>query len=436
LALNNVAPPARALDESLESTDVTLGFHVSVATSNCQDIGDAMRELGQKMQLRNRGAPDFVALHYSCKRDAESLRNNALLTFGNGALHGGSSCLGVMSQEGALLGGHGPIGAFAIWDDQGAYGTALVPLAEDPRSAAAKAMRLAQERAGRPGEAPDLVWLTSAPGHEEAVLMGIKDVVGPAVLIVGGSAADDTVEGAWTQLSSDATDGNAVAVSAIFSSQPVNASFHGAYAPTAFSGKVTEANGRHLIAIDGRPAAQVYAEWTAGLIEIPEQGSAFILSQTSLHPLARQDGHIAGIPYYLTLHPAFVHSDGRLEMFADIHIGETLTLMLGSHESLIERAANVAAASRGRRGMSEVSGALMVYCGGCMLNIKDKMDIVAESVADALSAAPFLGLFSFGEQGEVVSGGTKHANLMISCIAFGGPNKEPDGPTDNSFERN
>ena len=60
----------------------------------------------------------------------------------------------------------------------------------------------------------------------------------------------------------------------------------------------------------------------------------------------------------------------------------------------------------------------MVYCGGCMLAVQDKMDDVVTGVRDAVGTAPFLGVFTFGEQGPILEGRNAHGNLMISCITF------------------
>jgi hypothetical protein len=46
------------------------------------------------------------------------------------------------------------------------------------------------------------------------------------------------------------------------------------------------------------------------------------------------------------------------------------------------------------------------------------MPQVAQAVAQRLAGAPFVGCFTFGEQGAI-QGRNMHGNLMISAIAFG-----------------
>jgi hypothetical protein len=69
-------------------------------------------------------------------------------------------------------------------------------------------------------------------------------------------------------------------------------------------------------------------------------------------------------------------------------------------------------------GPESLAGGLMVYCAGCMLAVDSRMPEVASKVAEAFSGTPFLGCFTFGEQGCVVERNV-HGNLMISAIAFG-----------------
>jgi len=126
---------------------------------------------------------------------------------------------------------------------------------------------------------------------------------------------------------------------------------------------------------------------------------------------------VQGIAHYLLAHPAISNGDGSIDLFADLHPGERITQMSGTTTALAERAERVARQAR-PQAMQEVAGALMVYCGGCMLSIRDKMDVVLEGTTSALDGAPFLTHFSFGEQGRVVGGGNRHGNLMISCLIF------------------
>jgi hypothetical protein len=111
-----------------------------------------------------------------------------------------------------------------------------------------------------------------------------------------------------------------------------------------------------------------------------------------------------------------------LNLFADVHEGEELFLMRGRVEALTARAgrtAGVALNDLPRESGSPI-GALVVFCGGSMLSILDEMEAVTAGLTDAFGDIPYLGLFSFGEQGWNSIHGNRHGNLMISVTVFGG----------------
>lgn len=393
-------------------------FEFVSVVSRTRDISRAMTELAVAVGRQDASRPDFIALYYGTGRVAEEVHREAVEAFGVAALHGGSSCLGVMSSDGAAIASGDAIGLCAIRDPDGDYGTASECMGKDARMAAAHATRQALRRADRAGEVPDLVWLTAAPGREEAVLAGIKDVVGQSALIVGASAADNEIAGNWSQVSPDGVAREAVVVSVMFPSVPIACTFDSGYAPTGKHGTVTRAEGRVLHEIDGRSAVDVYESWTGRRVR-PDKGKISILSEASMAPLGRVVSELDGIPFHVLAHPAVAHADGRLELFADLADGQEIWLMESSEDSLVERAGLVANASRARLAGCDVAGGLVVYCGGCMLAVRPRMEDVSRSVSEALGRAPFLGIFSFGEQGETVCGESRHSNLMISCVLFG-----------------
>ena len=92
----------------------------------------------------------------------------------------------------------------------------------------------------------------------------------------------------------------------------------------------------------------------------------------------------------------------------------------GTADSLVSRAGRVATSALRSGGIdaSSVAGGLVVYCAGCMLAVQEEMDGVVQQMRAALGDAPFLGTFTFGEQGCFVGGDNYHGNLMISVVVF------------------
>ena len=384
-------------------------MHIQVqSASSVAELSRKIRESGV--------SPSFLSVHCNadCRPDLP-LEGVSSAT----ALIGASSCQGVVATSDASE----PVAAFIVSDADGSYGSAVLPLDGAPTEIARNATLAALEDAGRPGEKPDLVWVSGTPGTEEAILAGIESVLGPDVPIIGGSAADNSVEGNWFVFGKNAIYNDGVVISVLFPSTPVSFAYQNGYAPTANTGVVTRAKGRRVYEIDGRPAGEVLSEWSHGAVPSEDAGpeGRRIISESTFWPLGRRMNDFGGVSYYLLAHPAIAHASGAVDFFADVADGETLTQMQGSVEGLIERAGRVVALAKkaGDFQTAEVKGALIVYCGGCMLSIQDRLGDVAQSLRNELGQAPFVTCFTFGEQGPILGRGNRHGNLMISSIVFG-----------------
>jgi len=339
-------------------------------------------------------------------------------------IHGSTSCLGVMTNQGAFVEGGKGCGFLAISDEAGAYGSAVVAVEadDDVEAAARSAILTALARAGRTGEAPELIWLSATPGIEERVIASIHETIGEGVPICGGTAADNEVAGGWMVFDGASAHGSGIALSVMFPSVSLGYAFHSGYRPTSTKGRVTASEGRQILSIDGRPGAEVYNEWSGGRIEqaLNNKGGS-VIANTSLAPLGRTRDAVAGFDYYLLSHPESVSENSALGLFSNIDVGDEIVLMEGTEDNLVQRAARVAenALEMARLDQSRLSGALVIYCAGCMLTVQDRMDEVAQGVCQALGDKPFLGSFTFGEQGCFIGGSNHHGNLMISVVVFG-----------------
>lgn len=391
---------------------------IATAQSRAGDPVRAVEDLAGSLAIDTFGKPNFVALHFGVGTAAAGLYTAAAARLATAALHGGSSCLGVMTQDGVNIASGAGLGAFAIWDAEGSYGTGSCDLGTDAGDAARQATEAALAMANRVGEIPDLVWLTVTPGREEQVLDGIRAVIGNQTPIVGGSSADNDVSGNWAQFGPLHIHSDGVVVSVLFPSTSIASAYESGYAPTGDNGVVTRVHGRRLFEIDGQPAASVYHGWTGSAVSVADDAPLSILAAATLWPLGRAERQIEGVPFHLLAHPAVANPDGSLDLFADVAEGDRLWQMQGSADSLVARAEWVARQARADASV-HMAGALVVYCGGCMLAVRDRLDEVQQGVNAALGDVPWLGVFTFGEQGLPAGGVAKHGNLMISCTVFG-----------------
>ncbi|OYX35256.1 MAG: hypothetical protein B7Y99_03825 [Caulobacterales bacterium 32-69-10] len=364
-------------------------------------------------------APDLLVV-YATERHARPELIAALMAAAPRAqIVGGTSCGGVMTDAGFHTGPDGALGLLGVRDADGSYGVGSAPLGDDAVGAAAQAMNRALAAAGRDYECPVLVWCCQPPGCEEAVIDGVQSVIGPNTPIIGGSAADETIGGRWRQFSAEGILADHVVVAALFPSVDHGAAFQSGYAPTGHVGVVTKAGDRRVLEIDHRPAVEVYSAWTDGAVPASDLG--MILAKSTPTPLGRIAGEQDGVPMFVLSHPALIGDESDFSLFTEICEGDQIHLMRGSVESLVTRAGLVVDDARAAGGWprAETRGGLVIYCGGCMLHVRERMDEVAALVSDAMGGAPFLGAFTFGEQGAIVDSCNRHGNLMVSALTFG-----------------
>jgi hypothetical protein len=374
-------------------------------------------------QLKQQGceSPQFLMVQASALHDLAEIGRQVAAAWPACVVHAATSCLGSMTDAGTYLDGDAPaVCLFAITDPDGDYGSCGVGIDGPVRDAAMRATQAALWSAGRPGEAPEVVWLSATPGREEQVLEGIQSVVGTSVAIVGGSAADNAIAGNWRILADGSAVGDGLIVSVMFPATKSANAFHSGYTPTERTGTVTDASARTILTIDHRPAAEVYAEWTEGKICAPESGARNILMESALAPIGRTIGDLAGAPIYLLSHPETTSREGGVTLFTDIQRGDVCTVMHGTMDSLIRRPLDVARAACDSREIParDIRGIIFVFCAGCMLAVHARIDEVRQSIADNFPGVPFIVAFTFGEQGSVLPGFNRHGNLMISAVVL------------------
>lgn len=391
---------------------------VFVRSTTERNTAKALDCLCRDLSAKER-ASQFVIVFFEAGHDVSLMHEDLGRTFKNAAILGGTS------NGGALAAGAGPVSA-ALWilsDEEGDFGSACLPKGDDPAGAAEAALKKAIQSANCDGELPDLVWIYQSPGNEEAVLEGLRRIVGDRCPIVGGSAADEDLSGQWTQLATDDHSKSGIAVGAFFPSGRIEVVFQGGYEPTGKSGVVTavsgsgsDTSGRVVREIDGVPAAEVYNGWIDGKIDAQVKSGGTVLAETTMHPLAIKTGEHLKVPQYLLIHPETAQACGSLTTFANVPKGAQLLCMKGDKSRLVARAGSVVRQACDLNTDTDAPiGAIVVYCAGCRMAIGSEDRQLTQSIESGLDGAPFVGCFTYGEQGPLANANV-HGNLMISAL--------------------
>jgi hypothetical protein len=400
------------------------------AAASDGDTGRALAALD--LQLEGAGA-HCIFVFYGCQHDDARIHAWLSARFPEAAVIGGTSCNGFMTETGVW--DAASIGLLLIDDANGEYGAAAGLLGEHPADAAERLLREALSVCGCDGQLPELIWVYQEPGSEELTMQGLRRIVGDRCPIIGGSSADDDVSGNWRQMGPDGALRGGMVVGVLFPSGSSGYAFQGGYepagpsgivtgvgfTPAGDSGIVTRSAGRELMTIDGQPAAEVYRRWTGDIIDADTfSHGGTILAETTMFPIAVDAGRVDGVTHYLLVHPASITRSGTLKTFCELQEGSRVFAMKGDRQRLVDRAGRVAdQASRALPvGGGPLAGALIVYCAGCKLAVGDDIGKVAVAVSGKLYGAPFIGCFTFGEQGHLINRNV-HGNLMISAVALG-----------------
>lgn len=157
-----------------------------------------------------------------------------------------------------------------------------------------------------------------------------------------------------------------------------------------------------------------------------------MLQFCALHPLVRTVTR-NGVSQNQFLHPHpnpdQKNEPGSLLVGANVSTGERLYTSEGSWNILLNRFAQMP-----RQAMSEGAAAgqnitpvagLFTYCGGALDTIpREHRGNMGSLVSQSMGDLPWLGVFSWGEQGHIRGLGNLHGNEMATTLLFpGAPGK-------------
>ncbi len=398
-------------------------IHVGSGWSDNNEEVEAVEEAisSVKTQLGSE-SPEFAILFSTVGYDSDKVLSEVRRLLPSVQIYGGTSCLAVQTEEGFHAGDNGSLALLAVATDNITFGVGGVSIDDFPsaREAGKAAIQAAIDAAGEEGT-PKLVLMTGSVGHEEELLAGIEEIIGKDVPVLGGSAGDNTITGEWKQFANGNVYSNGISLTAIYTDLKVGWAYEAGYLRSENKGTITRAEGRIIYEMDNQPAAEVYNDWTGGLVTEELETGGSVLSKATFYPLAKiikKEGN----EFTISIHPLSINAtDHSLEVFANVEEGDEVLLMHGDWELLLNRALTTPTKALESETLSkeDVSFGIYTYCAGTMLAIPEeerpKMPVLVKT---AIGDAPFIGTFTFGEQGHIRGVGNLHGNLVNSMIVF------------------
>ena len=407
-----------------------MSLKVGIGYSILGDPKEAGTEAANKALAQLGDAePTFTIAFCTVQYNEQKIINGINKVTKRAPLWGGTSLGGVWTPDGFIESETGSVGVAILSSPTMAVGVGATKIRSDGFSEGETATKRALSDVGEHVQAaidariakavgqeernpPDLVLMCAPPGVEEGLLRGIKSTFPTKFPIVGGSSADNTLEGNWKQFADLDAHSDYVSVAVLYAPDlKVGYNYSQEYQPIK-SGKATKTKGRTLYEIDRRPAAEVYAEWTGKSLDSIKGGA--ILSESFFNPIG-----IAHEGYWQTVHPGNVNEDLSIDGFVKIPEGADIAVLSATQDELITEANAVFKRSMEVGNIAQPSFGFLVHCAGCRLAIGDRVGEVVEQAKMALGETPFIGYNVFGEQATTQQKEIMHCNLTLSSAVLG-----------------
>jgi hypothetical protein len=349
-----------------------------------------------------KGKPTLAILFSTVDYDLDTLVGEVQERIGDTPLWGGTSSSGVLTSQGWITGDKGAAALLLLAGQPAGVGGALV--GSDPLAAAKAAVSQALLQAG--GSATAFLTMPVI-GQEDQLLEAIHQLA-PNTPVVGGTSSEHGLPGSMRQFANGKVLEGGYSVAAI-GGKKAGYVFMNGYKPTGKKATITAATGRRIVALDGRPALDVYQEWS-GLPREQITGGNILIASTQLPLVLLLEGQ------EISCHPVSGNEDGSIDTAVTQPVGATIELRENSLDQMI---ADVAIAVRtAAEQVTEPSTVILSHCGGRALALGDRISEIVPLVNDAVGQAPWIGFLAFGEQGSVLLDQPMHANLSLSALVL------------------
>jgi hypothetical protein len=276
-----------------------------------------------------------------------------------------------------------------------------------------------------PKELPQAILITPGRGMEEEAIEGVEKVIGKNTPILGGTPGGPT----FAVFGENKVYEKGVSLAVIYTKFPVGYTFEGGFdVKDPNTGIVTKVDGQAIVEIDHKPALDVYNEWLGGEIEklFKEYGRFdLVRALLNLHPIYRKYTSPDGNVYSLFSHPWPKDKtlvERSVSTSTKIKVGERIYLSHGTWETLMNRIGSLPNKAKVQGKIDKNTKPIFgigYICAGVLGTIpeteREKMPLL---INYANNYAPFIGAFTWGEQGYFPGIGNKHGNLLTSFLVI------------------
>lgn len=272
----------------------------------------------------------------------------------------------------------------------------------DPAGATAAAVTQAKAGSDRP-VGLCVTMLEGLGTNIRDLVGGLRTALGEGIPVVGGAAGDQLRFKGTRQMCNGVVTSDAVVVLMMHGPLAISSGVSTGYTPLGQSHLVTKAQGAVVHEIDGRPAAELYADYL-------QQPSIF-------YPLAVHDETRKSLVLSSPLN--FDKDTGALHLVNPVAENSRVQLSTASREEIIDAARNAAGqAVAGFRG-EKVEMALLFSCAGRRATLGTRTGEEFEAMRHVLGeGVPAAGFYCYGEISPEVQGGPSlsHTNAFVAIL--------------------
>ncbi|MDR3555426.1 MAG: FIST N-terminal domain-containing protein [Syntrophobacteraceae bacterium] len=244
------------------------------------------------------------------------------------------------------------------------------------------------------------------------ILEKLKQLSENRLPIFGGSSADD-----WRMESNFVLHGgrackDSLLVAVIETSLQFGMAFHHGFAPGSEQVVITRAQGHEVKELNGRPAAEVFAQL---LGESTKALEGKHLTFTTGRPVGIPD------PFgqYSICVASFLTPDGGIRFSQPIARGTALTLMQSEPHNLIAAGQEAFRKALVRGNVERPAASIVFSCAVQQKLLGERIGEEIESIMGIAPDVPLAGFYSFGEQGLSDDGVNRHNNAVITILIIG-----------------
>jgi len=210
----------------------------------------------------------------------------------------------------------------------------------------------------------------------------------------GGGAGDNANFMRTHVFFGDSSYTDSAVVLEMLSNKPIGVGVSHGWRPVSDKMRVTEANGRKLISLNGKPALEIYKEFAkkTGQLLDEEQPVPFFLN------------NILGIEIaggYKLRAPIAIIDDGAICLASDIPVGVYASIMGSDSESTKTAAVDATINALAQLGGLKPNVALFFDCVATRLRMGKEFDYQLEKVGETLKGVGFAGCNTYGQVARV-----------------------------------